>query len=191
MAQIRSIEAEIELPDVVVVPEGAESVTIDARVTLRNTGAEDVVVHAPSGDDRHFWHLFDANHREIQREKRTAPGKARAVTEEGVHSYHTETVAAGREVHVSRQLQLAAGKLRSGHVYTVRAELFGHVGESRFTVVAAPASRAPKRATGKRSADRKKAGKKTERKKGGKGGKKSERKKAGGRKSGRKGSRRK
>ena len=138
MARLQSIEAEIDVPPVVVLPRRGKTVTIDARVTLRNTGEENVVVHARSEDDRHFWHVFDSNHREVLRERRTAPGRGRTAEQKGVHTTRTETVPAGQEVHASRKLKLDLTKLRTGEVYTVRAEYCAHVAEARFSVVAPP-----------------------------------------------------
>ena len=138
MARLKTIEAEIAVPPVVVLPRRGKTVKIDARVTLRNTGAQDVVVHARSEDDRHFWHVFDSNHREVLRERRTAPGRGRTEQEKGVHTTRTETVAAGHEVHASRRLRVDLAKLKAGEVYTVRAEYCAHVAEARFSVVAPP-----------------------------------------------------
>ena len=171
MAQLPSIEAEIEVPSFVELPQGAESVAFDARVTLRNTGDEDVVVSAPSREHRHFWHVFDGNHREILRQRRSAPGRARVTVEDGVHSYASGTIAAGRERHASRQLELNAKKLKEGDLYTVRAEIYGHVAEASFSVVvvpAAPARKSEKKATKKKRAKKEPAKKKARRKKAGK-----------------------
>ena len=167
MGRLPSIEAEIDVPSFVELPHGAESVTVAVRVTLRNIGEEDVVVNAPSREHRHFWHVFDGNHREVLRQRRSAPGRARVKVEEGVHSYVSRTVAAGHEVNASRQLELNARKLKEGDRYTVRAEAFGHVAEARFSVVEVPApparkakKKAAKRKTGKKKAGKKKAGRK-------------------------------
>lgn len=140
MARLQSIAAEIDVPAVLEVPSNAKKVSVAARVTLRNTGEDDVVVHAASSDDRHFWHVFDANHREVLRERRTAPGRAKAMRKGGVHSFRTETVPGGQEIHSGRELALDAAKLRDGEVYTVRAEFFGHIAEASFSVVGVPAS---------------------------------------------------
>ncbi len=158
MSEMRSIEAEINVPDLVEVPKGAESVTLDARVTLRNAGEDDLVVQAPSRDHRHFWQVFDGNHREVLRERRSAPGRAKVQVDDGVHSYVSETIAAGHEEHATRRLELNARKLRQGDVYTVRAEFFGHLAEARFSVVKVPA--VPARKTAK-AAKKKTARKKT------------------------------
>ena len=172
MARLQSIEAEIDLPPVVVLPRRGKTVAVDARVTLRNTGEQDVVVHARSADDRHFWHVFDSNHREVLRERRTAPGRGKTLEEKGVHTTQTETVAAGHEMHTSHRLRLDLAKLRGGEAYTVRAEYFAHVAEARFSVVALPA--AMKRKPGRKKSPVKKGAAKE------KGGaRKSARKKAG------------
>ncbi len=139
MVQLRTIEAEVETPPVVEVPAGAKQVEVTVRVSVSNTGEEPVVVHAESGDGRVFWHVFDANHREVQRERGRGRGGARATVKDGVHSFRTETVAPGHAEHATRALQLDARKLKPGGVYTVRAEFFGHVAESQFAVIAAPA----------------------------------------------------
>ena len=160
MARLQSIEAEIDVPAVVEVRPRARKVSVDARVTLRNTGENDVVVHAASSDHRHFWHVFDGNQREILRERRTAPGRAKAVREGGVHSFSTATVPGGQEIHSSRCLDLDAGKLREGEIYTVRAEFFGHIAEGSFAVVSVPAAakgKAIKKKPAKRRPAKKKA----------------------------------
>ena len=164
MARLKTIEAEIDVPPIVVLPRRGKTVAIDARVTLRNTGDEDVVVHARSEDDRHFWHVFDSNHREVLRARRTAPGRGRTAEEKGVQTTRTETVPGGREVHASRRLRLDLAKLRAGEVYTVRAEYCAHVAEARFSVVAPPTLAKLKPAK-KRPAKRKPAKKKPAKKK--------------------------
>ena len=159
MARVKTIEAEIDVPPVVVLPRRGKTVAVDARATLRNTGEEAVVVHARSEDDRHFWHVFDSNHREVLRERGSAPGRGKTAVESGVHTTRTQTVPGGQALHASRRLRLDLSKLKPGEVYTVRAEFFAHVAEARFSVVGLPA-------TTKKKAKKKPAAKKPAKKKG-------------------------
>ncbi len=67
------------------------------------------------------------------------------VVKDGVHSYTTLTVAAGNGTHDQMALELDAKKLRSGHTYTIRAEIMGHLAETTFIAVAAMEALRPRR----------------------------------------------
>ena len=146
MVQGSMIEAEIDAPDVVEIPKRRKTVEIVVRISLINRGEEDFVAHAQNPDDAHFWHIFDESFHEVLREPgrgKGGHGGVRVVN--GVHSYRTLTVAAGNGTHDQMVLELDARKLRSGHTYTIRAEIMGHLAETTFIAVAAMEALRPRR----------------------------------------------
>ena len=139
MVQGSMIKAEIEAPAVVEIPRRRKTVSVTVRVSLMNEGEVDFVAHAEHSDDRHFWHVFDQNHRELIREPGKGKGGHKGVlVKNGVHSYRTTTVAAGHGLNTSRELRLDATKLAEGQTYTIRSETYGHIAETTFVALAEP-----------------------------------------------------
>lgn len=167
MVEGRNITAEIEAPQTVEIPRRKRNVDLVVRISLHNRGEDDFVAHAASDQDRHFWHVLDADQREVMRRKKK--GKSGVKVYRGVHSYRTETVAGGHGVHHQHTLTLDGRKLKEGQVYTIRGEVYGHGAETKFVAVneAAPRpKKGRKKATGgkgrkKTSAKKKAAPKKT------------------------------
>ena len=136
MVQGNNIQAEIDIPDVVHIPPRRKVVEVAARVSLVNSGEEDFVAHAESRDEATFWHVFNADFREITREKgRGKGGHLGPRVLRGVHSYRTVTVPAGGTVNDNRTLKLDATKLKAGETYNVRGEIYGHLAEASFVAV--------------------------------------------------------
>lgn len=157
MTQGRAIRAEIDVPDIVEIPQRRKTVEIAVRISLFNEGESVFVAHARNRDDTTFWHVFDEHQQEVQRERGAGKGGVSAVkVSRGVHSYRSVSVGAGTGVHGARKLILDASKLEAGHTYTVRGEFYGH--RTEVTFVAVPEAAAAKKR--KRPA-RKKSAKKT------------------------------
>ena len=114
MVRGRHIVAQIDIPQTVYIPSRGKHVEIPARVSLHNTGEEDFVAHAASGDDRHFWHVLNADHHEILREKGRGKGGATGVkVRKGVHSYRTRAIPRGQGVQIRGGPDDLRGRLSS------------------------------------------------------------------------------
>ena len=134
MIQGQSVTAEIEAPAVVEVQKGRKTANLSVRISLHNSSDCDFIAHARNQYDELHWHVFDQESREVQRKA----GKSKAGdvgVSRGVHSYRTLRVPAGQATHSTQKLTLDADKLEPGAIYTIRGEIFGHVGESSFAVV--------------------------------------------------------
>lgn len=154
----RLLQAKVDVPPVVEVPQGAKTVEVRVRTELANPGELDVVLHAPTEDETVFWHVLDERHREILREKPPKRGEKR----KGVEEFRSLTVAGGHSEHETETLTLAAGKLKHGRTYVVRAEVWGQIAEAEFVAIhtAPMAALRPAAAPAKRAAAGKAAPKK-------------------------------
>ena len=164
MVRTSKIEAEVHVPTVVEVPEGAETVEITVRADLRNATEDAYVLHNV-GDDAHFWHVLNENQREVIRD-RTKQKKHKKSDE--IYPVRTLTVPAGLSTHETVTLELDAKKLKDGKTYTVRSENWGQLAEATFVVIrpqkaeAPPKKkRAPKKSTTKKRTTKKSPAKKS------------------------------
>lgn len=147
----RLIAADIEVPGVVEVPAGVKTVEVAVRTGLTNVSEHDVVLHAPDEDAEIFWHVLDENHREVLREVHRPLAKTHP-PKPGVETFRSVTVAAGHGEHETETLVLDAPKLKNGHTYTVRAEIFGQIAEAEFVAVKVEAAAAAKKPAAKKGA---------------------------------------
>ncbi len=149
MVEKTGLEAELNVPDHIVVPSGAKTLDIDVLATLRNHDEADRVVHVPGSGDVHFWQLLDERHREVQRAPKAAKAKA-------LEDARTETIAGGNVFAEPQTLSLDAKKLKDGRCYTLRYVLWReHTAQGRIHVSHAPAKARAKAARGKKKYKRK------------------------------------
>ncbi|MHC4219849.1 MAG: hypothetical protein ACYSU7_15515 [Planctomycetota bacterium] len=150
MAEKTGLEAELNVPDHVMVPSGVETLDIDVLATLRNDTEDDRVVHVPHGDHVHIWQLLDERRKEVARAP--APGKAK-----GLEAARSETIACGHAFAEPQTISLDAKKLKNGRCYTLRYVLWGeHTAEGRIHVSHAPAPAKPKaKAAGRKTRKKK------------------------------------
>ncbi len=106
MVEKTGLEAELNIPDHILVPSGANSVDVDVLASLRNHSDDGRAVHAPDGGGVHFWQLLDANHKEVQR----APAAAKSID-----SARSELIASGHAFAEPQTISLDAKKLKDGH----------------------------------------------------------------------------
>lgn len=175
---IDAIEAEVDAPGVVEIKPGQKQVRLTIRTTLRNNSDETLVLHAPSRDHEHFWHLFDDSSRELGRER--GGGKGGQDPDPSSRKFRSLTLRPGGEEHATRNIRLDAKELlaRPGRI-TLRAEIWGQSAETEFVTVVRPARLRPakKKAAAKKAAKKKAPGKKAT-------GKRAAKKKAGKKKAG-------
>ncbi len=166
---VQCIQATIDAPQVIEVPHNRKTVSIDVRATLLNTSENTMVLHVP-GDNYEFWHVLDENQREVQRD--IVKPKRKAKVKKDMETFCSLTLAAGLANNESETLVLDTSKLKDGHTYAIRCEVWGQSAETRF-VVAKPArlakltpakkavtKKAPaKKATAKKAAPKKAASK--------------------------------
>lgn len=160
---IKAIEAHVDVPDVVEIKAGQESVRLVIRTTLRNNSDESIVLHSPSRDHEHFWHVFNDKGIEIDREQ--GAGKGAAETKDVPLKYRSITIAAGHEFHQTRTIRVDAKSLLAGSQRCLlRGENWGQSAEAEFHTVVRPAKLTPAKGSPKR-ARKKKAAKKVRRRK--------------------------
>ena len=140
----RLITARVDAPQIVEVPANSRCLAIDVRTELANESEHDVVLHAPDADQEIFWHVLDENHREVLRERSRKAGDG---GQEGVETFRSRTIASGHSDHETATLQLDVKKLKHGHTYTVRAEVFGQIAEAEFVAVVHRPERSPRTAS--------------------------------------------
>ncbi len=131
MARTTLIEATIDAPPIVEVSSRVKTVSIAVRTELRNVSEQDYVLYAPDQDSQHFWHVLDANHREVLREQ---PRK----TVKKKHAWHPargQTITPSHGAHETVTLKLDAAKLKDGQTYTIRSENWGQIAETTFVVI--------------------------------------------------------
>ncbi len=153
----RMLQAQLDAPHLVEVPRGRKTVSIDVRAEITNVSDSDYVVHAPSRNHEHFWHLLDENHREVAR------GTTGGAKGDDPGQFRGQTIGAGLSVHDSHRVELPAGKLKNGKTYTLRSEFYGQMAEAAFIAVS-PARKAPKKAGKKVAKAAKKVAKKVKKK---------------------------
>ncbi len=133
MAEKTGLEAELNVPDHIMVPSGAKTIDIDVLATLHNHDEDDRAVHVPDADDAHFWQLLDDNHKEVQR-------SAKGETAKGLEGCRTETIKGGQGLAEPQTVTLDASKLKDGQRYTMRYVLWGeHAAEASINVTRASA----------------------------------------------------
>ncbi len=160
----RLIEATVHAPSIVEVPPKARTVSITMRTELYNISERDVVLHAPSGKDQYFWHVLNENHREVLRWQPYRKGGGRKKKTD-VHPIRSQTIAAGHSTHETETLVLKTARLKDGHTYTIRCEVWGQIAETEFIVVRiAPPSKRKPTSKKKSAASRKKVAGKTAKK---------------------------
>ncbi len=147
----RMLQAKLDAPQMVEVPRGRKTVSIDVRAEITNVSDSDYVVHAPSRKHEHFWHLLDEKNREVAR------GTTGGAKGDDSGQFRGQTIAAGLSIHDSHRVQLPAQKLKDGKTYTLRSEFYGQMAEVDFVAVS-PAKRAPGK--GKKKAAKKAGAKK-------------------------------
>ncbi len=149
MVEKTGLEAELNVPDHIMVPSGANSVDVDVLASLRNHSEDGHVVHVPDSDGVHFWQLLDANHKEVQR--------APATKGKGLENARCELIASGHALAEPQTISLDAKKLKDGRCYTLRYVLWGeHAAEGRINVSHAPAKAAKAKAAKGKAARAKK-----------------------------------
>lgn len=133
MVEKTGLEAELSVPDHVLIPSRARAVKVEVLATLRNHDEVARAVHVTNSGDVHFWHLLDDRHKEVQR----APAAAKV---KDLESARTETIAGGQVFAEPRTVALDATKLKDGRCYTLRYVLWGeHTAEGRIHFSHAPA----------------------------------------------------
>ena len=135
MAEKTGLEAELNVPNHIMVPSGAKTIDVDVLATLNNHDEDDCAVHVNDGDDAHFWQLLDENHKEVQR-------SAKGATAKGLEGCRTQTVKSGEGLSEPQTVTLDASKLKSDRRYTMRYVLWGeHAAEAPINITrpAAPA----------------------------------------------------
>ena len=131
MARTTLIEAKIDAPPIVEVSSRAKTVSIAVRTELRNVSEQDYVLYAPDQDSQHFWHVLDANHREVLREQLRKTVKKK-------HAWHPargQTITPTHGAHETVTPKLDAAKLKDGQTYTIRSENWGQIAETTFVVI--------------------------------------------------------
>lgn len=159
---IEAIEARIDAPDVVEIKPGQKTVRLVIRTTLLNTSDETFVLHSPSRDHEHFWHVFDEDGREIDRER--GRGKGGEKPPDKPLKFRSLTLAPGQECHETRKVRIDAASLLEGPSRCLlRGEIWGQSAEAEFHTVVRPAKLTPakKRARKKRAAKKSLAKRKT------------------------------
>ncbi len=156
----RLIEARLHAPPLVEVPPRARTVSITVRTELRNVSEHDYVLHTPDADQRYFWHVLDEKHREVLREARRPQGGGKK-KKSWDQSLRGQTIAAGHSTHDTETLVLNAARLKDGHTYTIRAEIWGQIAETEFIAVrrSPPAKKKPTRRKKPAASAKKAAGK--------------------------------
>lgn len=132
MVRTTLIEAKIDAPPIVEVSSRVRTISIAVRTELRNVSEQDYVLFAPNQDSQHFWHVLDANHREVLREQ---PRKTPKKKKHAWHPARSQTVTLSHGVHETVTLKLDAAKLNDGQTYTIRSENWGQIAETTFVVV--------------------------------------------------------
>jgi hypothetical protein len=134
------VKAVIDAPDCVLLPKSGKTVSLDIGAKLINERSDDVVLTLDTTGDVMFWHLFDANQKEIQR--MPAVGKP-TVSKDGTPVME-KRVPRGETVAVPETLELDAGKLKDGQRYFLRVRVWGFTVEHEFKAVGT--DKAPKAA---------------------------------------------
>ena len=133
MAEKTGLEAELNVPNHIMVPSGAKTIDVDVLAPLHNNDDGDRAVHVNDGGDEHFWHLLDDNHKEVQRSAKVEKTK-------GLDGCRTQTVKSGEGLAEPQTVTLDAGKLKDGRRYTMRYVLWGeHAAEASINITRAPA----------------------------------------------------
>ncbi len=132
MVRTTLIEAIIDAPPIVEVSSRVKTVSITVRTELRNVGEQDYVLYAPDQDSQHFWHVLDANHREVLREQ---PRKTVKKKKHAWHPARSQTITTSHAAHETVTLKLNAAKLKDGQTYTIRSENWGQIAETTFVVI--------------------------------------------------------
>ena len=146
MAEKTGLEAELSVPNHILVPSGAKTIDVDVLATLHNHDEDDCAVHVNDADGAHFWQLLDDKHKEVQR-------SAQGETAKGLEGCRTQTVKSGEGLSEPQTVTLDAGNLKDGRRYTMRYVLWGeHAAEASINVTraAAPAKAKAKGKKGKR-----------------------------------------
>ncbi len=135
MAEKTGLEAELSVPNHIMVPSGAKTIDVDVLATIYNHDEDDRAVHVPDAGDVHFWQLLDDGHKEVQR----APKGKKA---KGFEGYTTQMIPGGQVFAEPRTVTLDASKLEDGRRYTMRYVLWGeHVAEASINVTRAPTAK--------------------------------------------------
>ncbi len=133
MAEKTGLEAELNVPNHILVPSGAKTIDVDVLATLHNHDEDDCAVHVNDADDAHFWQLLDDGHKEVQRAPKSKKAK-------GFEGYTTQTIPSGQVFAEPRTVTLDASKLKDGRRYTMRYVLWGeHAAEASINITRAPA----------------------------------------------------
>lgn len=135
---VAAIEASLDIPHLVEIKPGKTSVRIVYRATLRNTGEETRVLHAPTSDHTHFWHLFDDDLNELDRER--GAGKGGEKETPNPRRFRSLTLGPGEEVHQTKTIRIDPETLLSGpNRWVLRVDLWGQSAEAEFHTVVRPA----------------------------------------------------
>lgn len=163
---VKAIMARVDVPTIVEIKPGQKTVRLVIRTTLHNTSGEPIVLHSPSRDHEHFWHVFDENGVEIDRERGTGKGGEKA--SDKPLKFRSLTLTPDHECHETRTIRIDASSLLAGSSRCLlRGEIWGQSAEAEFHTVVRPAKltpakkRAPKRSAPKKKPVKKKAAKKT------------------------------
>lgn len=131
MAEKTGLEAELNVPNHILVPSGAKTIDVDVLATLHNYDEDARVVHVNNADEAHFWQLLDDDHKEVQR-------SAKGAKAEGLEGARAHTVKSGEGLAEPRTISLNASKLKDGQRYTLRYVLWGeHAAEASINVTRA------------------------------------------------------
>ena len=61
---LESVRATVDVPPIIIVKPGKETVKVEIRTELKNGGSESVVVHTPASSVAHFCHIMNDEHYE-------------------------------------------------------------------------------------------------------------------------------
>lgn len=160
---IKAVEAGVDVPAVVEIKPGRETVRVVIRTTLLNTSEETLVLHSPSRDHEHFWHVFDEDGIEIDRER--GGGKGGQKEADKPLKFRSLTLGPGQECHETRVIRIdTATLLAAPSRCLLRGEIWGQSAEAEFHTVVRPAKLKPAKKAAPKRAIKKKPAKKSAKK---------------------------
>lgn len=126
------VMVEIAAPDCVILAKGTKKIELEATVSLVNDMDHDAVLAVANSNDVMFWHLLDANQKEVQR--MPAGGKPK-VSKDGM-PVMDRRIPRGERVAFPETIELDAGKLKDGGRYILRVRAWGRTAEHEIKVTA-------------------------------------------------------
>jgi hypothetical protein len=153
-----TVVVEINAPDHLLLSGNDKKVELDVGVSLRNVGDDDFIATVSNTNDVIFWHLLDANQREVAR----MPQAGKPTVSKDGFSVMEKRVPGGALVTFPETVEVDAKKLKHGATYILRVRAWGRSGEHEIKVVNVDqAPKAPETPTPNPAAEqrKKKAGK--------------------------------